>query len=91
MGADSPVAETYNNIILASQIALNIPLTDAQAVVQEMQHTESFMPLIDPTGWLRIRGTAPGHQRLAEAFLRFRSELEQIIADAQPAEHPAPE
>lgn len=90
MRADSEVAETYNNIRLVSQLALNIPLQDAQTVVQEMEHTKSFMPLIDPTGWLRIRGTAPGHQRLAEAFLRFRSELEQIVADALPAEHPAP-
>ena len=91
MRADSGVVETYDNIMLVSQLALNIPLTDAQAVVREMEHTESFMPLIDPTGWLRIRGTAQGHQRLAEAFLRFRSELEQIVAESRPAGNPAPE
>ncbi len=88
MRADSGVTETYDNIMLVGQLALNIPLSDAQAVVQEMEHTESFVPLIDPTGWLRIRGTATGHKRLAEAFLRFRSELEQIVADARPVENP---
>ena len=54
MRADSGGVETYDNIMLVSQLALNIPLTDAQAVVREMEHTESFMPL---TGrWLRRLG-----------------------------------
>jgi hypothetical protein len=75
------VINTYGAIQIVARLALNIPLDEAQAVVNEMEHTDAVMPLIDPSGWLRIRATAPQHQRLARAFLAFRQELAALVKE----------
>jgi hypothetical protein len=72
---------TYATIQAIARMALFITPEEAQAVVAEMEHTDAVMPLIDPTGWLRISATAPGHQQLARAFLAFRQELAALVKE----------
>ena len=70
---------TYKAIQSVALVAQAIPLADAVAVVEEMERTDALMPLLDPTGWIKLQKTAPQHARLARAFLAFRRELAELI------------
>ena len=65
------------------QQAMLIPVDAAAALVQEIARTDAILPVLDPTGWMQIARTLPGHERAAQAFLTFRQELERIAQDAQ--------
>lgn len=70
----------YEQIKVIGQIAAMIDLDLVRAVVESMEHTDAVMPLLDPTGWMRIQKNAPDHRRFASAFLRFRGTIEELKA-----------
>lgn len=72
------VRQTYETIQVVARLAALVEVHEAQAVVEAIALTDSAMPILDPAGWMQIRHTAPGHNRLARAFLAFRQELEQL-------------
>ncbi len=60
------------------RMAMLISLEDATELVDEFGRMDTLMPLIDPTGYMTIRKTAPLHEGMARAFLTFRMALEKI-------------
>jgi hypothetical protein len=78
------LAESYASIQMIARLALNVPVDCAQAVVAQMEHTDVIMPLLDPTGWIKISRTAPAHRKLARAFLAFRRELAVLLESEAP-------
>lgn len=80
------VQEAYAQIQMLARLCYAVSIEDAQAVVKEIEYTDSFMPLFDPTGWMKISKNIPGHARLAQAFLAFRRELEDLIGGEVPRE-----
>lgn len=47
-------------------------------LINEMEHTTTLLPFIDPTRYMAIANTAPDHIRVARAFLTFRQVLEKV-------------
>lgn len=66
----------------AAHMALLVPLEDARALVQEIDRTDTLMPLLDPTGYRAIMDTLPQHRMVAKAFLAFREELAKLEVSA---------
>ncbi len=60
------------------QLAALIPVDDAVALVNELERMDSLMPVVDPTGWVKITGTIDGHKIAASGFLDFRRTLEKL-------------
>lgn len=69
----------YTQIQTFARLCVLVSVADAQAVVEEMERTDAFLPFVDPTAWIKLSKTAPGHQRLARAFLAFRQELAALV------------
>jgi len=55
-----------------------VPVAHAQALVNEISGYETTMPILNPTRYLQIRNTLPSHLKLAQAFLKFRKEIETV-------------
>lgn len=72
------LALTKSQIDTVCQIALMIPVADAEAVLNEMGRMDALMPIVDPTGYRKIMRNVPGHEDEVRAFLTFRRELERI-------------
>lgn len=72
------IRETYNQMQMVAQFATMIDLAAARAVLDSMHYVDSVMPITDPTGWMKLRKTAPAHQQFAAAFVRFRTVLEEF-------------
>lgn len=70
--------EIYAQMRAIASLMTNIPVADVRAVVEELGFIDAAMPLIDPTGYRKIMGTKPGHDRFARAFLVFRLVLEEL-------------
>lgn len=71
--------ETYDQIQMLARLCFAVPVEDARAVLENIEFTDSFMPLLDPTGWMKINKNIPGHARLVRAFVAFRQELAELI------------
>lgn len=78
----SDVSLTKQLVDNAARMALLVPVEDARALVQEIERTDTLMPLLDPTGYRAIMDTLPQHRKLAKAFLAFREELEKLEVSA---------
>lgn len=78
----SDVTLTKQLVDNAARMALLIPLDDARALVEEIERTDTLMPLLDPTGYRAIMDTLPQHRAVAKAFLTFRQELEKLAVPA---------
>lgn len=78
----SDVQLTKQLVDSAARMAMLIPVDDARALVQEIERTDTLMPLLDPTGYRAIMDTLPQHRKLAQAFLAFRQELEKLAVPA---------
>lgn len=63
---------------LIAKQSMMVSVEEAQAVVREIERTDSFMPFFDPSGYLKIRATMPEHLKLAKAFLAFRTILDEL-------------
>ena len=72
------IRETYEQMQAAARIASMIDLPAARAVLASMHYMDSVMPITDPTGWMKLRTTAPAHQQFAQAFVNFRTVLEEF-------------
>lgn len=57
-----------------------VSVEEARELVAELRRTEAFMPFFDPTAYLAVSNTLPGHLAAAEAFLAFREALERLRA-----------
>jgi hypothetical protein len=55
-----------------------VTLEEAQALVKEIDRTETLMPIFGPSGYQKIRDSIGDHLILARAFLAFRSALEDL-------------
>lgn len=60
------------------RMAVAVPVEDAVALVNEFKRMETLMPLVDPTGFIAVSKTMPGHEEVARAFLDFRLRLEKL-------------
>ena len=72
------IRETYEQMQAAARIVSMIDLSAARAVLASMHYMDSVMPITDPTGWMKLRKTAPAHQQFAQAFVKFRTVLEEF-------------
>jgi hypothetical protein len=72
------IRATYDLMQAAARIASMVDLPAARAVLASMHYMDSVMPITDPTGWMKLRKTAPAHQQFAAAFVRFRTVLEEF-------------
>jgi hypothetical protein len=72
------IRETYDQMLAIARLATMVDLPAVRAVLDSMHFVDSVMPITDPTGWMKLRKTAPDHQRIAAAFLRFRTVLEEF-------------
>lgn len=72
------IREAYAMMQAAARVASAVDLAAARAVLESMHHMDSVMPILDPTEWIRLRKTAPAHQRFAQAFVNFRTVLEEF-------------
>lgn len=70
------VKEWVDNV---ARQAMYVSVDDAVALVAEIDRTEALMPLLDPTGYRQIQGTAPAHKAVAEAFLAFRRAIAAAV------------
>jgi len=61
-----------------ARMALQVPVEDVSNYVDNLDRIESFAPIFEPSDYMAIRGTLPGHMALAKAFLRFRQEVEKL-------------
>jgi hypothetical protein len=78
----SDTEDTFVQIQTIARLVRNIPLEDVDALVAEFQRMESIMPILDPTGWMRIANNVSGHQELVLAFVRFRRTVEVLARPA---------
>jgi len=60
-------------------VATTISVSEVQAMVNELNRMESFMPIMDPSGWRNISKTIDGHKTVAVAFLKFRIALDSVV------------
>ena len=77
------IRETYEQMMNVARFAALIDLAAARAVVHSMAMVDSLMPITDPTAWIKLRATAPAHNRLAQAFVNLRTVLEEFKPDEQ--------
>ena len=75
------ILAAYDLMQAAARIASMVDLAAARAVLESMHYVDSVMPITDPTGWIKLRKTAPAHQQFAAAFVRFRTVLEEFRPD----------
>lgn len=62
------------------QFAFLVRTEDVERLVAEIDRTDTLMPILDPTGWMKIRRNIPAHKKLAHALLAFRREIDEIVA-----------
>lgn len=74
----------YDQIQVIARLATLIDLPLAQAILDSMHFIDSLMPITDPTTWMKLRKTAPDHQKLAAAFVQFRATLEELRPKEEP-------
>jgi hypothetical protein len=79
---DIDVETLHSLVVGVAQHAILLSVEQAQALVDEMNRMESLMPILDPTGYIKIRKTMPGHKALAVAFLTFRQAIEQLNTES---------
>lgn len=77
------IRAAYDIMQSAARIATLVDLDLARAVLSSMEYIDSVMPITDPTAWMALQKTAPGHQRFAHAFVRFRAVLEEFNPDPE--------
>lgn len=77
------IRETYDLMMAAGRIASMVDLAAARAVLESMHFVDTVMPITDPTAWMKLQKTAPGHQQFAAAFVRFRTVLEEFRPEEQ--------
>lgn len=72
------IRETYAQMQMIARLTSMVDLAAARAVLESMHYVDSVMPITDPTGWMKLRETAPAHQQFAQAFVHFRTVLEEF-------------
>lgn len=77
------IRATYDQMQTIARLTTMVDLSAARAVLESMHFADSVLPMIDPTGWMQLRKTAPAHQRFAQAFVNFRTVLEEFRPDEQ--------
>jgi uncharacterized protein GlcG (DUF336 family) len=65
--------------MIARQAVNLVSVKDARALVLELERMDAVMPMTDPTAWRKLQANIAVHKRAAEAFCRFRTELQKII------------
>lgn len=60
------------------RLAMTIPLEEAQAVSAEIDRTETLMPLLDPSAYMKIMDNIPAHRDVVQAFVTFRIALAKV-------------
>jgi len=64
---------------MVTTIARSIAVEEAQAVVAEIERTETLAPFIDPTWYRGAMTHVHNHKREGRAFLIFRQEVEAVL------------
>jgi hypothetical protein len=77
------IRDGYALMQAAARVASAVDLDLARAVLASMHYMDSVMPITDPTGWMKLRKTAPAHQQFAQAFVNFRTVLEEFRPEEQ--------
>lgn len=72
------VVDTKDMIDALCRSVMCLSIEEIRAVIDEINRTETLMPIIDPTAYRKIMNNIPDHRRQAEAFLRLRTELGKI-------------
>lgn len=72
-------ADIKQQIEIIGQLAMHIPLADAEDVLRAIDRVHTILPIVDPTAYRNILGTIDGHRDLVAAFATFRRELDRIV------------
>lgn len=75
MSTEDAVAFIQNT----ARMAMLIRVEDVQAVLTEINRTNTLMPLLDPTGYREIVDNIPRHTQIVRAFLDFRKKLDEVL------------
>jgi hypothetical protein len=77
------IRETYEQMQTVARLVSMVDLAAARAVLASMHYMDSVMPITDPTGWMKLRKNAAAHQQFAQAFVNFRTVLEEFRPEEQ--------
>lgn len=61
-----------------ARMAIQVPVEDARDYVNHLDRVDAFASIFEPSDYMAVRDTLPGHTALAKAFLRFREEVEKL-------------
>lgn len=81
IGLTEKEMETKEFIEMVSRTAFLVKTEDLQALVEKYQRLEITAPIFDPTAYLAVRKTMPGHVKVAKAFLAFRRVLDELAKE----------
>ena len=72
------VAAALQIVALSADVATQMPLDMLREVEAEVEHTESFMSIVDPSGYLKLNLKLRELCPMLSAFAMFRRELERL-------------
>lgn len=72
------IRETYDQMQAVARLVSMVDLAAARAVLASMHYMDTVMPITDPTGWMKLRSRAAAHQQFTQAFINFRTVLEEF-------------
>ena len=76
--------QTKERIDTLTTLATTITVEDAEALVREIERTEAFTPIFDPTWYQKHGKHIQDHLDLARAFLAFRREIDRLARAGEP-------
>lgn len=69
---------TYEQMLALGRLVALLDVEAVGAVVDEFSRMHSVMPILDPTAYIKLRGTMPDHETFARALYTFRKTIEQF-------------
>jgi hypothetical protein len=69
--------DTWQQVMGVCYLIAQIPQTDVQALLAELDRTDTLMPILDPTGYRQIMGNISQHREVIQVFARLRAVIEK--------------
>jgi len=80
---DASVLEVVNALRAVATVSRCVTVEDIEAFVRQAEYEDSFVPLFDPSLWMRTHRSVDFWRRVAEAFLVWRRAVDQIAAEQE--------
>lgn len=75
--------ETQQALMNVMRLLLMLPQDAVDEVVDEVNHMDAIMPLVDPTGWMRIAKNIPNHRTAYQALASARRAIVEVMGKEQ--------